>query len=120
MGSSQSSKTYVKSPVMELEKLRLVNGSVKEGSVRPVRPTVKTSSRGKGSAEEAKRVEPERQIRKKASSVDGKNDGLMKKSGEDDELVDGWPKWLVDNIPSDVLKNIVPKSADSYTKIDKV
>lgn len=124
MGSSQSSKTYVKSPVMELEKLRLVNGSVKEGPVRPVRPAgaPKPSSRGKGSVGEGNGVEPERQIRKKASnssSVDGKNDGLMKK-GVEDELVDGWPKWLVDNIPSDVLKNIVPKSADSYTKIDKV
>lgn len=125
MGSSQSSKTYVKSPVMELEKLRLVNGSVKEGPIRPVRPAgaPKPSSRGKGRVEEGNGVEAERQIRKKASnsssSVDGKSDGLMNKGGED-ELVDGWPKWLVDNIPSDVLKNIVPKSADSYTKIDKV
>lgn len=33
---------------------------------------------------------------------------------------DGWPKWLTDNIPREALKDIVPKSADSYIKIDKV
>ncbi|KAL8524361.1 hypothetical protein ACS0TY_014084 [Phlomoides rotata] len=37
-----------------------------------------------------------------------------------DEEIDGWPKWLIDNIPRDVLKDIVPKSADSYVKIDKI
>lgn len=38
----------------------------------------------------------------------------------EDELVDGWPRWLVANIPSHVLAGLVPKSADSYVKIDKV
>ncbi|XP_057772923.1 probable serine/threonine-protein kinase At1g54610 [Salvia miltiorrhiza] len=124
MGSSQSSKTYVKSPPMEMEKLRLVNGSMKEGPVRPAR---NPSSRERGGAH------PGHEARRSASnsgSRDGdrggevsrrSGDGLMNKGGgEDDELVGGWPKWLVDNIPSHVLKNIVPKSADSYTKIDKV
>lgn len=37
-----------------------------------------------------------------------------------DELVDGWPRWLVDNIPSKVLAGLVPKSADSYEKLAKV
>ncbi|XP_031116998.1 probable serine/threonine-protein kinase At1g54610 isoform X2 [Ipomoea triloba] len=37
-----------------------------------------------------------------------------------DELVDGWPKWLVDNIPKDVLDGLQPKSADSYDKLSKV
>ncbi|XVF58684.1 hypothetical protein PTKIN_Ptkin07bG0085500 [Pterospermum kingtungense] len=37
-----------------------------------------------------------------------------------DELVDGWPKWLVDNISTEVLAGLVPKSADSYDKLDKV
>lgn len=36
------------------------------------------------------------------------------------DFVDGWPKWLVDNIPSDVLATLVPKSADSYEKLAKV
>lgn len=40
----------------------------------------------------------------------------------DDEevLVDGWPKWLTDNIPRDALAGLIPKSADSYDKLDKV
>lgn len=42
-----------------------------------------------------------------------------KKIGRD-EYVDGWPKWLVDNIPSSVLATILPRSADSYEKLAKV
>ncbi|KAF7834203.1 putative serine/threonine-protein kinase [Senna tora] len=37
-----------------------------------------------------------------------------------DEYVDGWPKWLVDNIPPQVLATLVPKSADSYEKLAKI
>lgn len=124
MGSSQSSKTHVNSPPMELEKLRLVNGSMKEGP-RPRIP----GPRAKGRAEEGGGAREVRRSASKSSSGDGSrgevsrresnDNGLMKKA-EEDELVNGWPKWLVDNIPSDVLKNIVPKSADSYNKIDKV
>lgn len=36
------------------------------------------------------------------------------------EFVDGWPKWLLDNIPTNVLAKLVPKSADSYEKLAKV
>lgn len=36
------------------------------------------------------------------------------------EFVEGWPKWLVDNIPRNVLDTLVPKSADSYIKLGKV
>ncbi|KAJ1429740.1 Serine/threonine-protein kinase, active site [Sesbania bispinosa] len=36
------------------------------------------------------------------------------------DLGDGWPKWLVDNIPKDVLDTLVPKSADSYVKLAKI
>ncbi|KAJ7945311.1 Serine/threonine-protein kinase [Quillaja saponaria] len=39
---------------------------------------------------------------------------------EGDELVDGWPKWLVDNIPGEVLAGLVPRSADSYDKLAKI
>ncbi|XP_073266433.1 probable serine/threonine-protein kinase At1g09600 [Populus alba] len=41
-----------------------------------------------------------------------------KKAGGD-ELVDGWPKWLVDNIAREVMAGLVPKSADSYDKLAK-
>lgn len=36
------------------------------------------------------------------------------------EIVNGWPKWLVDNISEDVLAGLVPKTADSYVKLAKV
>ncbi|KAM7261988.1 hypothetical protein ACFE04_021065 [Oxalis oulophora] len=35
-------------------------------------------------------------------------------------VVNAWPKWLVDNIPGDVLAALVPKSADSYDKLAKI
>ncbi|OQU76930.1 hypothetical protein SORBI_3010G236700 [Sorghum bicolor] len=38
----------------------------------------------------------------------------------DDELVDGWPTWLLANVPREALQGIVPKSADAYDKIEKV
>jgi cyclin-dependent kinase 12/13 len=38
----------------------------------------------------------------------------------EDELVDGWPTWLLDNVPREALQGIVPKSADAYDKIEKV
>ncbi|XP_008799048.2 probable serine/threonine-protein kinase At1g54610 isoform X1 [Phoenix dactylifera] len=40
--------------------------------------------------------------------------------GPTDEQVDGWPRWLTDNIPRAVLAGLVPRSADSYEKLDKV
>ncbi|KAJ8765774.1 hypothetical protein K2173_014896 [Erythroxylum novogranatense] len=43
---------------------------------------------------------------------------LKKITGE--ELVGGWPKWLVQNVPREVLAGLVPKSADSYDKLAKV
>jgi hypothetical protein len=47
-------------------------------------------------------------------------DRIVPKKIGGDELVDGWPKWLVDNIPADVLDGLVPRSADSYDKLAKV
>lgn len=38
----------------------------------------------------------------------------------DEVVVEGWPKWLTDNIPSEVLAGLVPRSADSYDMLDKV
>ncbi|XWS15294.1 hypothetical protein CRYUN_Cryun35bG0083600 [Craigia yunnanensis] len=37
-----------------------------------------------------------------------------------DEMVDGWPKWLIDNIPKEVFAGLAPKSAESYDKLDKI
>ena len=44
----------------------------------------------------------------------------VEKAGDEEELVDGWPKWLIDNIPSDALAGLTPRSAETYDKIDKV
>jgi len=43
-----------------------------------------------------------------------------KNIGAPSESVEGWPKWLVDNIPPNVLESLVPKSVDSYEKLGKV
>ncbi|KAK4487439.1 hypothetical protein RD792_005927 [Penstemon davidsonii] len=80
------------------------NGNVKEGNVHVVMDGERKSISSHGDENNGNVIE----------RVD-----LMNKSG-DDELVDGWPKWLTDTIPKKVLKNIVLKSADSYVKIDKV
>ncbi|CAI0396362.1 unnamed protein product [Linum tenue] len=37
-----------------------------------------------------------------------------------EETVDGWPKWLADNVPKEVLAGVVRKSAEDYVKLDKV
>ncbi|CAL1412834.1 unnamed protein product [Linum trigynum] len=37
-----------------------------------------------------------------------------------EETVDGWPKWLADNVPKEVLAGVVKKSAEDYVKLDKV
>ncbi|BFG35251.1 hypothetical protein CerSpe_215250 [Prunus speciosa] len=56
----------------------------------------------------------------------GKNGGnvsgriTLKQIGGDDDTVGGWPKWLVENVPEDVLAGLVPKTADSYDKLAKI
>ncbi|RDY05784.1 putative serine/threonine-protein kinase, partial [Mucuna pruriens] len=45
---------------------------------------------------------------------------LPNKNCFEDEMVDGWPRWLVDNVPTHVLAGLVPRSAESYKMIDKV
>ncbi|XP_058080567.1 protein IMPAIRED IN BABA-INDUCED STERILITY 1-like isoform X2 [Magnolia sinica] len=43
-----------------------------------------------------------------------------RQSSGGEEIVDGWPKWLTDNIPREALVGLVPKSAESYDKLDKI
>ncbi|KAJ7974019.1 Serine/threonine-protein kinase [Quillaja saponaria] len=47
-------------------------------------------------------------------------DGKLSKHDRDGELVDGWPKWLTDNVPREVLAVLIPRSAESYRMLDKV
>ncbi|KAI3686031.1 hypothetical protein L1987_79700 [Smallanthus sonchifolius] len=56
----------------------------------------------------------------------GGSDGVMRRTSASvraddlDELVDGWPKWLTDNVPKHALDGLVPKSAEAYDKLDKI
>lgn len=119
MGCVQA-KGLQHSPPKVLEKLKSENGYVRGGSGG--RPNgLKFGDKGELKVDDA----GERKIRKEGEH--GGNNGIgnvshrvvVKKIGAD-ELVDGWPKWLVDNMPRDALAGLVPKSADSYDKLAKV
>uniref|UniRef100_A0ACD6AF18 Uncharacterized protein n=1 Tax=Avena sativa TaxID=4498 RepID=A0ACD6AF18_AVESA len=43
-----------------------------------------------------------------------------RESDDREQLVDGWPTWLLDNVPREALQGIVPRSADAFDKIEKV
>lgn len=133
MGSVQA-----KPPQRGAEKMRLENGYaraarrstgqryVTEEPGRPSRPEPRIGNDayvGNGGRETAvdrkviarKGEKPRGSGGKAPAEIDPK-----KTNSGDEEMVDGWPKWLVDNIPGQVLAGLVPKSADSYEKIDKV
>uniref|UniRef100_A0A2K2ADS0 Protein kinase domain-containing protein n=1 Tax=Populus trichocarpa TaxID=3694 RepID=A0A2K2ADS0_POPTR len=115
MGCVQS-KSSMYSPPQSPEKLKQENRYVKgENRGRPI---------GQREAGKMSRQELEKNGREKLVEGEGlKNDvgnvsqrfSLKKAVG--DELVDGWPKWFVDNFPSEVLAGLVPKSVDSYNKL---
>ncbi|KAJ8541483.1 hypothetical protein K7X08_002299 [Anisodus acutangulus] len=133
------------SPPRGLEKLKLENGYASRGDqhVRPRRSTGhrpdqpkeknnadygdgrRLSDANKDTINERNLViTSEREKQTKESSDSGLAGDVARKiikaTTEDEELVDGWPKWLVDNIPRKALAGLVPKCADSYDKIDKV
>ncbi|KAK1371614.1 putative serine/threonine-protein kinase [Heracleum sosnowskyi] len=111
-------------PPQSLEKKKIQNGYVKGGpGGRSIGQKVAEKDEAKGGDEE--KIGGERKIVNEEEGKNGNEGGnvsqriVAKKIGSD-ELVDGWPKWLVDNMPSDVLAALVPKSADSYDKLSKV
>ncbi|KAK7343757.1 hypothetical protein VNO77_12771 [Canavalia gladiata] len=53
-------------------------------------------------------------------SRERKSKKVSNKCFHEDEMLGGWPKWLVDNVPAQMLAALVPKSAESYKMIDKV
>ena len=128
MGCVQTkSSTY--SPPQTLEKLKQENGYVKrENGGRP------TGQRELGKLFRQE-LDKKREVAVNGAVNGGdklvvgkglKNDvgnvsqRFSSKKAGGEELVDGWPKWLVDNIAGDVLAGLVPKSADSYDKLAKV
>lgn len=81
----------------------------------------------KDSAGDAVRGEKEKPVPKEEKNKVREDAAKESKSSKDldsneskNEFVDGWPKWLLDNIPTNVLAKLVPKSADSYEKLAKV
>lgn len=121
MGCAQSSRPSIDSPLSRLEKMKLQNGYM-NGQARRSTGTRKfrqdpaeLKRNGHDNGVVRERVVGER----KSVGKDG-DDQKFPEKVEEVELVDGWPKWLTDNIPREILKDLVPKSSDSYIKIDKV
>lgn len=127
-------KSYGFSP-NRLEGMKVENGYVKGSGVEKQRRREQQQMGGNNMEEEEKR-NGTRDQKEKIKGRDGigngvklmgKNDQSQRGTSGDggkiggDELVDiGWPKWLVDNIPKEVLVGLVPKTADSYDKVAKV
>ena len=141
MGCTQAKHSTNSSP-RGLQKLKMENGYVKAKYPDARRstgqrysgipqPKARNSSAGNsgrlvgGGDEDGKLITREAK-KDSGGSGGGSGDGNISKRmaslnlGGEEELVDGWPKWLTDNIPKDVLAGRVPRSAESYDKLDKV
>ncbi|KAH6774692.1 Protein kinase superfamily protein [Perilla frutescens var. frutescens] len=117
MGCVQAKETACSPPQKPtLERLKLENGYVRVENVsRPSRDFSKAVDGGGGG---------ERKISRESERKHGGGNVSqrisVKKIVAVDETVDGWPRWLVENVKGDVLAGLVPKSADSYDKLAKV
>lgn len=122
MGCVQA-KSLTQSSPGGLEKLKMESGYVgKGGIVGPRRSTGQTYP---------ERELGTKQYRAKPGIInddlgmeekgEGNGGNVSKRvSLEDEELADGWPQWLLKNVSKEVLVGLVPKSAESYDKLDKV
>ncbi|PIN26885.1 Cyclin-dependent kinase [Handroanthus impetiginosus] len=117
MGCVQGKKASYSQQRAHIEKLKVENSYVRgdfNKSSRGGADQAKKAANGGGERKISR--ESERGIsggRRVLERVPVKNIGA-------DEMVDGWPKWLVENVRRDVLAGLVPKSADSYEKLAKV
>ncbi|KAI9098448.1 hypothetical protein K1719_025073 [Acacia pycnantha] len=134
MGCVQAKSSGRSSEAKGLERLKLENGYVGNEDFTAHR---RSMGQRYGEIEEIARVN-QREIRKHRLGsgianeesrnrwvTEGKSNALhdgekLARKSFDDEMVDGWPRWLVDNVPREVLAGLVPRSADSYMMIDKV
>jgi cyclin-dependent kinase 12/13 len=122
MGCVQGKYSVNSSPTPGgLEKLKMESGYVGKGDIaghrrstgqrysgrlpKPEQPTRKYNGGRAGIGEERKLSDTGR-VR------------FVEFGGE--EVVDGWPKWLTDNVPREVLGGLIPKSAENYDKLAKV
>ncbi|CAA2980477.1 probable serine threonine- kinase At1g54610 [Olea europaea subsp. europaea] len=125
MGCIQAKGT-THSPTNGLAKLKLDNGYVqgrnaqKQAHNKASRPKVDVKNEavatGGGGRERKISREGERGI----NGGGNVSQRISVKKLAVDELVGGWPKWLVEHVPSDVLAGFVPSTADSYDKLSKV
>ncbi|KAK4485990.1 hypothetical protein RD792_008645 [Penstemon davidsonii] len=116
MGCVQAKGSSVYSPAQSsgLEKLKLENGYVK-GDNAVTKPTTTLKEFNKSLSGGDRKIS-----RESESKIISEKRILVKKINGADELVDGWPRWLVENVHLDALAGLVPKSADSYDKLAKV
>ncbi|TYJ30260.1 hypothetical protein E1A91_A06G120900v1 [Gossypium mustelinum] len=126
MGCVQG-KNPMKSPPRGLEKLKMENGYKGKGAFAAHR---RSTGQRYTDPDRVHKPEPPKQLNG-FGSADGVVTGKEKESSNEtverrnvlvagDDMVDGWPKWLIDNIPKEVLAGLVPKSAESYDKLDKI
>lgn len=108
MGCVQGKGTACSPQQPTLERLKLQNGYARvENAARPAeqeggeRRMSRESERKHGGGNVSQRISA-----KKIVAVD--------------ETVDGWPRWLVENVKGGALAGFVPKTADSYDKLAKV
>ncbi|XP_031251025.1 probable serine/threonine-protein kinase At1g54610 [Pistacia vera] len=122
MGCVQA-KNSMNSPAKGLNKLKMENGYVGKDMMGHRRSTgQRYNERELGGGRILRPdlpVVPESSGEGKAINSGVKRD-LQSGNNEDGEVVDGWPKWLIDNVPREALAGLIPKSAESYDKLDKV
>lgn len=111
-------KLSLYSPSCELEKFKLDGRYVNGG--KPTRHPKALLVKGGGREKPAVAREGEREVDGGGSGGGNVPRRVTGKKIAADELVDGYPKWLVDNIPMEVLAGLVRKSAESYVKLSKV
>ncbi|XP_047342193.1 probable serine/threonine-protein kinase At1g54610 [Impatiens glandulifera] len=127
MGCTQT-KPLMNSPSSSsgLQKLKMDNGYVKGG---PIPRRSSSISRRQNTSSDSSRDNRERRPSGRLPQSDDTYGGAVGSLSRrvsslrlfgDEETIDGWPKWLVDNIPREALSSLIPKSADSYIKIEKV
>ncbi|PIA47815.1 hypothetical protein AQUCO_01400421v1 [Aquilegia coerulea] len=121
------------SPPRGVEKMKLENGYI-VGKVRRVggKPVLQknfSTELPQGAGDSDKNVASDKKEGKLISGEHEKEGdfgvnviqkSISKKETVEDELVNGWPKWLTDNIPKEALFGLVPKSAELYDKLDKI
>lgn len=122
MGCVQGKHSVNSSPTPGgLEKLKMESGYVGKGDIAGHR-------RSTGQRYSGRLPKPEQPTRKYNGGRAGNGEErklsdtgtvrFVEFGGE--EVVDGWPKWLTDNVPREVLGGLIPKSAENYDKLAKV